>query len=131
MTTRPFLWTERRVGRNLGVATSHSFASPASAEVLMPVLLRSLLLPAIAVALLPAISSEAVDLRGFTAQSSNAQQEWEAKFRAIPQTARLRGYLRRLSARPHHLGSPYQKENAEYMRQLFAAALNAATQHII
>ena len=41
------------------------------------------------------------------------------KFRAIPETGRLRDYLRRLSARPHHLGSPYQKENAEYMRQLF------------
>lgn len=40
------------------------------------------------------------------------------KFRAIPETGRLRDYLRRLSARPHHLGSPYQKENAECMRQL-------------
>ncbi len=40
---------------------------------------------------------------------------WEQKFRAIPDPARLREYMRHLSARPHHVGSPYDKENAEWI----------------
>jgi len=41
--------------------------------------------------------------------------EWEKKFRAIPQQDRLRENMRRLSARPHHVGSPYDKDNAEWI----------------
>src|SRR5438046_8784397 len=53
------------------------------------------------------------DLRGFTAESAKAQREWEAKFRAIPSPDSLREYMRHLSARPHHVGSPYDKDNAD------------------
>src|SRR5207248_9258256 len=45
--------------------------------------------------------------------------EWEAKFRAIPDPARLRGTMQLLSARPHHVGSPYDKANAEWLRDQF------------
>ncbi len=45
-------------------------------------------------------------LRGFTLESSKAERDWETKFRAVPSTDSLRSYMRRLSARPHHVGSP-------------------------
>jgi len=54
-------------------------------------------------------------LRGYAAASSKTEQEWEAKFRALPDTANLRGYMQRMTARPHHLGSAYDKDNAEWI----------------
>jgi N-acetylated-alpha-linked acidic dipeptidase len=44
-----------------------------------------------------------------------AQSEWEAKFKAIPDPANLRAYVERMSARPHHVGSPYDKDNGEWI----------------
>ena len=65
-------------------------------------------------------------LRGFTATHSAAEVQWEQKFRAIPDTARLRENMRRLSARPHHVGSPYDKDNAEWLlAQLKSYGLDA------
>lgn len=58
---------------------------------------------------------------GFTASAARQQRDWENRFRALPDTARLRALLRRLAARPNHVGSPHQKENAEYMRDLFTS----------
>ncbi|MFQ5640287.1 MAG: M28 family metallopeptidase [bacterium] len=46
-------------------------------------------------------------------------QSWEERFRAIPDPANLRAYMKRLSARPHHLGSPYGKDNAKWMLSKF------------
>src|SRR6202166_4921264 len=40
---------------------------------------------------------------------------WEQKFRAIPDPQNLRAYMQHLSARPHHVGSPYDKANAEWL----------------
>src|SRR5216684_1556682 len=58
-------------------------------------------------------------LSGYSAASSRAQREWEAKFRAIPEPQNQRDYMQRLSARPHHVGSPYDKDNAEWMLAKF------------
>ena len=58
-------------------------------------------------------------LRGFTAESARIEREWEAKFRAIPDPARLRTMMERLAARPHHVGSPYDRANAEWIRDQF------------
>ncbi len=55
-------------------------------------------------------------LLGFTAQSSAQERQWEDKFKSIPDPKLLRDYMQRLSARPHHVGSPYDKENAEWIR---------------
>ena len=63
--------------------------------------------------------SPADDLRGFTAESAKAQRDWEAKFRAVPSPDSLRSYMRRLSARPHHVGSPYDQDNAEWILAQF------------
>jgi N-acetylated-alpha-linked acidic dipeptidase len=59
--------------------------------------------------------SHADALRGYTAEHSTAEVQWEQKFRAIPDTARLRENMRRLTARPHHVGSAYDKDNAEWL----------------
>jgi N-acetylated-alpha-linked acidic dipeptidase len=58
-------------------------------------------------------------LPGYSAGSSNTEREWERKFRAIPQASNLRDYMQRLSARPHHVGSRYDKENAEWILSKF------------
>jgi len=54
-------------------------------------------------------------LAGYSPRTSQLEREWETKFRAIPDPANLREYMRRLSARPHHVGSPYDKDNAEWI----------------
>ena len=58
-------------------------------------------------------------LRGFSPESSRIERDWEAKFRAMPDPARMRSMMQRLSARPHHVGSPYDKTNAEWLRDQF------------
>jgi N-acetylated-alpha-linked acidic dipeptidase len=63
----------------------------------------------------PAWPADTTPLRGFSAEAGRTEREWEAKFRAIPDPAALRAYMQRLSARPHHVGSPYDKENAEWI----------------
>src|SRR5216117_959994 len=59
------------------------------------------------------------DLRGFGAEAAKVEREWEAKFRAIPSPDSMREYMRRLSARPHHVGSPYDHDNAEWILAKF------------
>jgi len=78
---------------------------------------RAAILAALFVFLLSLVSTGAQDapLRGFTAASSATEREWETKFRALPSTENLRESMRRLSAHPHHVGSPYDKENAEWI----------------
>jgi len=58
-------------------------------------------------------------LRGFSQANASAERDWEAKFRAIPDPARMREAMRRLSARPHHVGSAYDKDNAEWILSRF------------
>ena len=69
----------------------------------------------------PARLASAVDppLLGFTAESSAEQRTLEERFDASVRRRDLRDWMQRLSARPHHLGSPYGKENAEFMAGLF------------
>jgi N-acetylated-alpha-linked acidic dipeptidase len=55
------------------------------------------------------------DLFGYLPQSSQLEAEWESKFRAIPDPNLQREYMQRLSARPHHVGSAYDKDNAEWI----------------
>jgi N-acetylated-alpha-linked acidic dipeptidase len=67
----------------------------------------------------PARTSEPVRLSGYTAQSSKVEREWEKKFQDGIVRENLRENMRRLSARPHHVGSPYDKENAEWILSKF------------
>ncbi|HEY6308867.1 MAG TPA: transferrin receptor-like dimerization domain-containing protein [Candidatus Angelobacter sp.] len=58
-------------------------------------------------------------LYGFTPLSAQTEREWEAKFRASPDPNIMRDSMQRLSARPHHVGSPYDKQNAEWILAQF------------
>jgi len=83
---------------------------------------RAVTLPATLLLLVPAAApQDDPPLRGFTTAHARIEREWEAKFRAIPEPARMREAMRRLTLRPHHLGSPYGKENAEWLRAQFAS----------
>jgi N-acetylated-alpha-linked acidic dipeptidase len=52
---------------------------------------------------------------GFTSQSSPGEVNWEQRFKSMPDPQRMRANMERLSAHPHHVGSPYDKENAEWI----------------
>ena len=54
-------------------------------------------------------------LDGYSRTASETERQWEEKFRALPVPDTIRENMRRLSARPHHVGSPYDKDNAEWM----------------
>jgi N-acetylated-alpha-linked acidic dipeptidase len=58
-------------------------------------------------------------LYGYSAESSRVERQWEEKLRAIPSPDNLRDYMKRLSARPHNVGSPYDKDNAEWIASKF------------
>jgi N-acetylated-alpha-linked acidic dipeptidase len=58
-------------------------------------------------------------LTGFDAAASDQQRALEARFDALLKRENLRDWMKRLSARPHHVGSPYDKENAEFILSLF------------
>lgn len=71
---------------------------------------------------LPLFTLRAADekpMYGYLAQSSQVEHDWENKFRAIPDPKLMREYMQRLSARPHHVGSPYDKDNAEWILAKF------------
>ncbi len=78
------------------------------------VLIFTLIFPSLSFGADPAGSSPTA-LTGYSPRSSQTEREWETKFRAIPDPANLRAYMQRLSARPHHVGSPYDKDNAEWI----------------
>jgi N-acetylated-alpha-linked acidic dipeptidase len=69
--------------------------------------------PAAAAAASPAV------LMGFTAEHAAAERALEARFDGLLDAEDQRAWLKRLAARPHHVGSPYDKDNAEYLAQLF------------
>ena len=86
-------------------------------------------LPLAAVCLV-ALAAHATDtdrvLRGYTPADSATEVSWEQKFRALPDRDHIRENMRRLSARPHHVGSPYDKDNAEWLlAQLKSYGLDA------
>jgi N-acetylated-alpha-linked acidic dipeptidase len=64
---------------------------------------------------LAASPAEEAPAQGFSRRDWQAEQQWESKFKAIPNTDNLREYDKRMSARPHHVGSPYDKDNAEWI----------------
>src|SRR4026207_624846 len=43
----------------------------------------------------------------------------EGNLKAVPSADNMRAYMERLAARPHHVGSPYDKENAEWILAKF------------
>ncbi|MCA9733427.1 MAG: M28 family metallopeptidase [Deferribacteres bacterium] len=54
-------------------------------------------------------------------QNAPEDKKWEEQFKSIPDPVNLRAYMERLTARPHHLGSAYDKDNAEWILAQFKA----------
>jgi N-acetylated-alpha-linked acidic dipeptidase len=63
---------------------------------------------------------ETARLAGYSSQSSKAERDWEKKLQAAIVPENLRQYMQRLTAHPHHVGSPYQRENANWILAKFS-----------
>ena len=60
-------------------------------------------------------------LLGFSRESVSKERALESHFDSMLQKDNLRAWMKRLTARPHHLGSSYDKENAEFIAAQFRA----------
>ena len=58
-------------------------------------------------------------LQGFDREGSDRERAIEKQFDSFLKKDEARDWMKRLSARPHHLGSPYGKENADFIASLF------------
>jgi N-acetylated-alpha-linked acidic dipeptidase len=65
------------------------------------------------------VTADDVPLYGYSAESSRTERQWEEKMRGMPDPKNLRAYMERLTARPHNVGSPYDKDNAEWLLARF------------
>ena len=76
--------------------------------------------PALAFLLLAGVSRAGdAPVVGFTPEGLAAQRALEARYDALLDAKNLRAWMERLSSRPHHLGSPWGKQNAEFVAGLF------------
>jgi len=80
---------------------------------------RLIFLAVFALAALGADEPQNRGLAGYSADGARVEREWEMKFRALPSPDNMREYMKRLSARPHHVGSPYDQDNAEWILSKF------------
>ena len=68
---------------------------------------------------LAALPGDDKPIFGFNDAQTAEQKALEARFDAHLRAENLRDWMNRLAARPHHLGSAYDKENAEFIFSLF------------
>jgi N-acetylated-alpha-linked acidic dipeptidase len=61
----------------------------------------------------------AAPLAGYSADAARVERQWESQFQALPEPGRMRESMRRLTARPHNVGSPYDRDNAEWLLAQF------------
>ncbi len=64
-------------------------------------------------------AQSAVSYRGYSSTESVQEHDWEMKFRSLPSPANMRADMERLAARPHHVGSAYDNDNAEWLLARF------------
>ena len=67
----------------------------------------------------PAQTAPEKPLLGFAPGRVAAEYQLESQFDAHLKADNLRQWMKRLAAHPHHVGSPYDKDNAEFMAALF------------
>lgn len=58
-------------------------------------------------------------LTGFKENSARDQQQLETRYDALLQTQSVDAMIKKLSARPHHLGSAYDADNAKFLLQQY------------
>jgi N-acetylated-alpha-linked acidic dipeptidase len=62
-----------------------------------------------------ATTAATAHLTGYSSDRLSVEHSWEKKFQEGVMPANIRENMRRLSARPHHVGSPYDRDNAEWI----------------
>ena len=67
----------------------------------------------------PTSNSDDKPLLGFNHAGATRQHALEAQFDSLLQKDHLREWLKQMAAKPHHLGSAYGKENAEFIAAQF------------
>jgi N-acetylated-alpha-linked acidic dipeptidase len=80
---------------------------------------RTLLALLLLSSLVFAATPDPPSLSGFEGEAADRQRALEARFDALLRKENLREWMRRLAARPHHVGSEYGRQNAEFMAGLF------------
>lgn len=79
--------------------------------------MRKILLFPLGIFLFQAASSQKV--MGFTEANAVKQISWEKQFDAELKSSNLDEWMKFMTSHPHHVGSPQDKANAEYMANLF------------
>ena len=59
------------------------------------------------------------DMLGFSRSQADEQRDLEKQFDSHLKQEEIGNWIKRLSAEPHHLGSAFDRENAEYLAELF------------
>ena len=76
---------------------------------------------------LTVVAGQSPAMRGFTSDALQTQRALEERFRAVPEAARLREYMKTMAAEPHVAGRPGSKVVADYaLAQFKSFGLNAA-----
>ena len=77
------------------------------------------------------VAGQAPAVRGFASDALAAQRALEERFRAVPDAARLREYMKAMSAEPHVAGRPGSKVVADYALEKFKSfGLNASIEEL-
>src|SRR5258708_17050247 len=98
------------------VADSITLAADAMKSIFLPVLLFSG--PTLTMFSTGAFASDAPML-GFTPNEALQERKLEGQFDAALKREDLRNWMQRMTAHPHHLGSPYDKELSEFVAAQF------------
>ncbi|RYG20850.1 folate hydrolase, partial [bacterium] len=70
---------------------------------------------------MPFLPPQQAAMQGFRPEAVAVQRELERRFDTSVDAKDQLGWLKRLSAGPHHVGSPYGLKNAEFMRELYTS----------
>jgi len=73
----------------------------------------------IALLLTLATVSASAQMLGFSADSAAKERALESQFDSKLNRDNLRDWSKRLSARPHHIGAPYDADNAQFLASLY------------
>jgi N-acetylated-alpha-linked acidic dipeptidase len=76
-------------------------------------------LPSLALALLPLAAAADAPLLGFSESGAAAQRALEARYDARLSASDYGPWMDRLAAHPHHVGSPWGRNNAEFLVEQF------------
>lgn len=71
------------------------------------------------VALWAGVTAQTASIMGFSDEGAKAQKELESKLDSYLKAENLDTWMKYMTARPHHVGSPYDKKVVDYMAEKF------------